>query len=165
MSLPSLAALDAKIDVTGMKIYFKALKATVPLLRTPSRHLGIRVDEFGEGEPREENLNLRSDREDLHVYLAECSYLVKEDYGSFDHEELQLEDLRDDDTTVAVSLLARGVRRGDKLCEFTKRRADELEKSRRQVEARDRMTWAALRRTYTLAEKFATKGFKTTVFV
>ena len=46
ISLSALDALDAKIDLRGRKVAFKALDVVVPLIPTPTRHLGINIAEF-----------------------------------------------------------------------------------------------------------------------
>ena len=154
----------------------RALNVTVPMHRL-HRHLTIRVDEFAcnddddadraaavSARPDLPLMDVKSDRGDLHVYLAECEALARDDYSAIEIGGPTFDEAAyRSASSKPPSLRPRGARRGDKLGQLPARRAEELAAVQRRIALTERRTWATLRRSYSFAEQHATRSFKTTV--
>jgi len=163
LSIPALEMLDGHIHMKTRKLELSALGITVALIRmrkTP--HLGIDVSQFGDDDSAEtQKMDLKSTRGDALVHYANDLEIVKQGYAFLETD--CIEDDFDNTMSSDISLASRGVRSGDLRGELTKRRTDELTKASNTVIEQEKRTWAILKKEYTLAEKIATKGFKTTM--
>ena len=172
LSILTLEALDAEIKCRKRLIYFGELNVEVPMLKTRTNHVGIVVTDFYVTPPPSAK---RTDGrepvpgcvDNFSVYL---SMAVGEAQKAFNEFEFQA-DMSDDESD-GVALLStelpkvtrhRGVRPGDETGIMKKTERARLAKTAVRLGRRDRATWAALKTEYSIAEKYATRGFKTTV--
>ncbi|CAE7814668.1 GIP [Symbiodinium sp. CCMP2456] len=166
LSIPALDALDAVMHMKARHVELKALQLDVEMLVTRTGHLAVEVaynPELPKPKARTDSAGpprALSEVADLMVYFAEeaeyplLCQLAAPDPSAF--------------ATVAVQkrvpmLGPRGVRPGDVLRELPARRAQELQRNAGRARRRDQRTWAAVRRSYSLAEQFCTNGFRDSV--
>ena len=164
LSISAMTALDMVVMMKERKVQIKQLQIEVPLV-TSTNHLGIDIayDQAAGistgpiselGEPR-----CSSEREDLLVYLAE--------EGSFSLlegvPEIPCPEYAGHGKRRCAPVSTRGVRRSDKVFQFSERRLKELAKTAKDLRVQDRRLWAALKREYTMAEQLATRNFTQTV--
>ncbi|CAE8678310.1 unnamed protein product [Polarella glacialis] len=138
LSIPAQEALDTVLFIKRQVVQFLTLSTEeVPLLKTRTRHLAVRIDEFGKrgGTAQVTQLDATSVRDDFHVYLAEA--------------ELEI-------TAVEFEVT-------DKRGEMKAKRFCQLNQSMQNIIVNDSRTWVALRHTYTLAEAHATRQFRNSV--
>ena len=165
LSISSMAALDMVIHVKEQKVFVKSLGIEMTLFTTRTRHLAIWIsygpeigiyDALGAGG---EQPKIISEREDLMVYYQEEGGFQV--LGGLAFREP--EEIREKKVTEKPRLDEGGVKTADKRSEVSKRREAELSESASHVLQQDKRMWLALKREYTLAEQWATKGFRCTV--
>ena len=159
--LLSIPALDALDSVVHMKDRYVELRALQIEFISKTGHLAVEVAYQPGGPPTSqrpagnEPPRALSEVADLLVYFAE--------EASF---PLLCQVATPDPSVFAATggtLVPRGVRPGDNLKELPGRRAQELQRNAGRTRKQDQRTWAAVRRTYSLAEQLCTNGFQDTV--
>ncbi|CAE7715141.1 RE1 [Symbiodinium necroappetens] len=151
LSLAALRALDAVLRIREGIVEMNSLSLEVPMVTTRTGHLAVRVDK----KPA-----LTSDPGDLLVYYqfeAELPlFCFQGKAGKTEDESSLVQRAR-------PSLQLRGVRKQDAVGTMTERRREELRRAEAKQLRMDEYMWTALRRSFTMAEQFATGNFQQTV--
>jgi len=159
-SISALEALDAVLFLRKKVMEVRVLSLELDMVKTSTKHLAVEIASGDKklGQPRRlEEARFQSRNEDLYVYLgqeAAYSIMFSEPRGA-EPGEVQF--------CCKAQFGPRGVRKDDERGEISERRLRELAKSVKRLRLADQRTWVALKREYSLAEQFATRGFSTTV--
>ena len=147
-------------------VEMNTLSLEVPMVTTRTGHLAVRVDKDGTAKTKKplstdpEKPALTSDPGDLLVYYqfeAELPlFCFQGKAGKTEDESSLVQRAR-------PSLQLRGVRKQDAVGTMTERRREELRRAEAKQLRMDECMWTALRRSFTMAEQFATGNFQQTV--